>query len=209
MNPGVSVLPAQGDVRHYILNADVVVGFQTTALLEALACGRPTIYTWWTDAVKEHEGDLIPFHREVDALAVATSPAELERLLEGHLRNRASPSSGAKALVTRYLGPIDGRAAERCWSRLEDVRAAMALTAAGKRLRRGGHVLRFRTAMTSAAAVCAWGLGTALAPLAYAAYRLVARLMKRPAPIDAEAFRRELRSRRRGAVDRLVAVSTW
>jgi hypothetical protein len=207
-HPGVSVLPARGDVRDYILNADVVVGFQTTALLEALTAGRPTIYTWWTDPVKQHEDELIPFHRESEALAVADSPAELRRLLEHHLQRGEPPSGDSREMVTRYLGPIDGHAAERCWLQLEGIRAATQLTPAGRRLRSRGRSLRLPTAFSSAAAAGAWSVATALAPLSYSAYRFLSRVASRPAPIGAEAFHRELQLRRQSAIDRLVAAST-
>jgi hypothetical protein len=207
-HPGVSILPAQGDVRQYILNAGIVVGFQTTALLEALAARRPTIYTWWTDPVTEHEDDLIPFHRENEALAVANSPAELRRLLERHLRRPEPPSGDTPAMVTRYLGPIDGQAAQRCWLQLEEIRAATPLTPAGRRLKSRGRSLRLRTAFSSAAAVGVWSVATALAPLSYSAYRFLSRVASRPAPIGAEAFHRELEVRRQNAIERLVEAST-
>ena len=89
--PGVVHLDPQGDVRHYIASSDVVVGFQTTALMEALAAGRHVIYTWWTDPTREYEGDLIPFHKEPEALEVAHSPAELTG------RNRAGARRGDHA----------------------------------------------------------------------------------------------------------------
>ena len=40
----------QADVRPLIVAADVTVGFQSTALLEAMLAGRPVLYTGWDQA---------------------------------------------------------------------------------------------------------------------------------------------------------------
>jgi hypothetical protein len=195
--PGVEILDPRGDVRHYILDADIVVGFQTTALLEALAAGRPSVYTWWTDEVARYEADLIPFHREKDALVVAESPSGLRRAFEASIG--AGTNREASELVTRYLGPIDGRAAERCWDEIERlVRAAPRTTATPRRL---------RAAVSAAAAAAAWTLASGLLPISYRGYRLMRR--SRGGPVLARrAFRDQLQARRRGAVQRLIASST-
>jgi hypothetical protein len=121
--PGVTVLDPRHDVRHFISAADLVVGFQSTALFEALAAGKPTVYTWWTPATARYAGDLIPFHEAADALHVVRSPADLsitlDRLLNGGLVQENPAAS--EALVRTYLGTVDGRAAARCWAELERI----------------------------------------------------------------------------------------
>jgi hypothetical protein len=198
--PGVEILDPRGDVRRYILGADVVVGFQTTALLESLAAQRPTIYTWWTDDVERYKADLIPFHREDQALNVARSPSALReaiQLIVGSGTNVAAAT--ADELVTRYLGPIDGRAAERSWEQLERiVDAAPHPKSLGRRP---------AAAASAAASAAAWTLAKGLAPVSYAGYRLLKRARRGPA-LERAAFRSALEARRRGAVQRLIAAST-
>lgn len=196
--PGVEILDPRGDVRHYILDADVVVGFQTTALLESLAAGKPTVYTWWTNEVEHYEGDLIPFHREREALVVAESPRQLQDAIE----QGVSPApQDARALVTRYLGPIDGKAAERSWNELER------LVAVAEPARVPARGLRAAAALASVIAAATWTAATVLTPLSYFGYRLLRRarggtVLARP------DFEEQLALRRGRAVQRLIAAST-
>ena len=185
-------------MRHYILDADVVVGFQTTALLESLAAGKPTVYTWWTNEVEHYEGDLIPFHREREALVVAESPRQLQDAIE----QGVSPApQDARALVTRYLGPIDGKAAERSWNELER------LVAVAEPARVPARGLRAAAALASGIAAATWTAATVLTPLSYFGYRLLRRarggtVLARP------DFEEQLALRRGRAVQRLIAAST-
>ncbi|HEY8584264.1 MAG TPA: hypothetical protein VIL49_15010, partial [Capillimicrobium sp.] len=145
-NPGVLILDPQGDVRQYVLNADVVLGFQTTALFESLAAGRPTFYTWWSPATQEYAADLIPFHEADEALTVARSPQALRNALRDRL---ADPSAGpdptaASALVETYLGRVDGAAGERCWTAIERIVAGRRLTGPGRAALAAAHRSRPR-----------------------------------------------------------------
>lgn len=197
--PDVRILDPRGDVRHYILGADAVVGFQTTALLESLAARRPTIYTSWTDEVERYEADLIPFHREGNALVVADSPAALREAIERSASGHADPSAATgDALVTQYLGPVDGQAAKRSWEQLE-------------RLVPGAPQRRSRprptAAVSAAGAAAVWTVARALSPVSYAAYQLLKRARGVPS-LSRDAFIDQLEARRRVAVERLIAAST-
>jgi hypothetical protein len=206
--PGVRILDPHGDVRRHIVDADVVVGFQSTALLESLASGTPTVYTWWTEPALAHANDLIPFHKEPDALAVATSPAELEAAVERLVAEPPRPpSAAAMRLVEQYLGPVDGRASERCWTELERLVAAAARAPAEARLAAGGRGRGVGTAVTVGAAAVGWTLVERLAQAAYPAYRARARLQRRQ-PVDAAAFRSHLAGARRLAVQDLAAIAS-
>lgn len=212
IRPGIVNLDPHIDVRHVIANADVVVGFQTTALMEALAAGRPTIYTWWTEPAHRYADDLIPFHSEREALTVADSPGELRDAIEAGLASEAGDagirSDQAMALVDLYLGPIDGRAGERCWqelTRLVDRQGRV--TPVRQRLARRGRVARLAEAAAAAAAASVWALAMHASPVAYRLYRLLAGVRRGSKPIPADVFRRELDVRRRGARDRLTAAT--
>jgi hypothetical protein len=46
-----------------IVNADCIIGFQTTALIEAMVTEKLIIYTFWGEAREKLSLDLIPFKR--------------------------------------------------------------------------------------------------------------------------------------------------
>ena len=137
--PGLKLLHGGADTRDLVVTSDVIVGFQTTALAEAMAAGKRVIYTFWTEAVEQAKHLLLPFHELAACIDVATSPEDLRRRL-------ASPPDGGPteaqmrermAFVEEYLGPIDGHASERVWRVLEErVAATPPLTGAAMALRR-------------------------------------------------------------------------
>jgi hypothetical protein len=105
----------EADARELILAADVVVGFQTTALIESMAAGRPVVYTGWDAQARRLAGELIPFGDWRDVLSVVDAPEDLVEAVEGARGRRLSGDAAdrARAIWTEYLGPVDGRAAER------------------------------------------------------------------------------------------------
>jgi hypothetical protein len=114
---GERIVPVdpQADVRPLIVSADVVVGFQSTALLEAMLAGRPVVYTGWDESAAALGGEIIPFEqwepqiavvREAEGLPDAVIAARGQVYAEEILRAR-------KETAERYLGPLDGLAAER------------------------------------------------------------------------------------------------
>jgi hypothetical protein len=103
------------DTRKLILAADVVVGFQSTALLEAMLAGRPVVYTGWDDRAAAMGQDLIPFGDWNDVISVPRRADELPdavaSLRGAHcndivLRRR-------RTVAEHYLGPLDGGASAR------------------------------------------------------------------------------------------------
>ena len=109
------------DARHLIEIADVVVGFQTTALIEAMAAKKKVVYTFWTQLAELFAADLLPFHKMNGAISVANSPAELENILTTHNEYSMSRDGEMQRLdfVTEHLGLVDGSSAKRCMSIIE------------------------------------------------------------------------------------------
>ena len=64
-NVEVSVASVDADTRDLILASDIVVGFQTTALYEAVAARKRTIYAAWGAEYQLHQSGLIPFTRRL------------------------------------------------------------------------------------------------------------------------------------------------
>jgi hypothetical protein len=111
---GDRVILAGGDedTRGLIASADVVLGFQTTALLEALIADRPVVYTAWDDEALRLSDELIPFHEWPDLVDVVTDADSLVGTVEA-ARSRGGRAEAARARVEEQLGPVDGRASER------------------------------------------------------------------------------------------------
>jgi hypothetical protein len=121
--PGSAVvLPTALDTRHLLANSDLVIGFQTTALLEALLLNRRVVYTCWGEAYGSCKDELIPYEAHPEALHSARSREELDRLLrdpgDASLQH---PERGRLALFEAYLGPSDGRATERTLAALQRI----------------------------------------------------------------------------------------
>jgi hypothetical protein len=112
----VQLVPGQLDTRQLIINAQTVVGFQTTAIFEAMAAGKKVVYTFWTEATSRFANALLPFHELSSVLCVARSPQEFEGTLlsdEGTLMDEEQCRL-RKEEAEKQLGPLDGKAAERC-----------------------------------------------------------------------------------------------
>jgi hypothetical protein len=158
---GISLAAPDADTRELIMAADVVVGFQTTALYEAVAAGRTVIYAAWGDAYDRYRDGLIPFDRApVDCVRHARSAQMLATLLT----EEASPrSSGCETWYEWALGIVDGRSTDRVAERLVAVAAAWSATETRRELdgRRRRFAIGFLTRSIAMEAV--W---TAAVPVA-------------------------------------------
>lgn len=121
-NPGVFAVDGQADSRQLIVNSDVIIGFQSTVMFEAMAARKPTIYTYWTRPVLEAGDSILPFHRMGDALGIAHSADELIDLVRGAAPSSTDASTQARdRIFEHYLGPLDGRATERCLRKMSEL----------------------------------------------------------------------------------------
>jgi hypothetical protein len=111
----VFLVDPQADVRPLIVAADVTVGFQSTALLEAMLTGRPVLYTGWDEAATAFGDELIPFHEWDDEITVVRRADELPDAVAAARCQECAPSvlASRREIAERYLGPLDGLAAER------------------------------------------------------------------------------------------------
>ncbi|WP_026909675.1 hypothetical protein [Patulibacter minatonensis] len=101
------------DVRPLIFGADAVVGFQSTAMLEAMLAGGPVAYTAWDPEARKLAGELLPFAEWPELLDVLDDPAQLAPAVAGKLGWRAdeATAAGRRAVSETYLGPLEGHAA--------------------------------------------------------------------------------------------------
>jgi hypothetical protein len=110
------------DVRRLIVASDVVVGFQSTALLEAMLAGRPVLYTGWDETATALGGEILPFQqweREIGVIRHAEDLPDAVARARGQTCEREVLRS-RREIVERHLGPLDGMAAERTISVLRE-----------------------------------------------------------------------------------------
>lgn len=111
----VTLVHGDADVRRLIVTADVIVGFQSTALLEAMLAGRPAVYTGWDRDAAAIASELIPFADWEPEIAVVRDPAELAAAVAGLRGTVCQPDAltRRRAIAEHYLGPLDGGASRR------------------------------------------------------------------------------------------------
>lgn len=123
---GWSVAAQDADTRALIIDAGTVVGFQTTALYEAVAAKRRVLYAAWGDEYERRSSGLIQFHdAPAGCLRHATSAEMLAAML---VDDSVAPSGLCTAWYEQALGPIDGHATDRVADRLATVAGGWSAT---------------------------------------------------------------------------------
>lgn len=159
-NRGVRLASQDADTRDLIIGADFVVGFQTTALYEAVAARRRVIYAAWGDAYEQYRGELIPFDA---APPECIHHADSRETLVAMLKDAPPPASGCASWYETALGPVDGHATDRVAERLASVAADWAPTERRRGLDRGRRRYAVGLLARSLAAEAVW---TAAVPVA-------------------------------------------
>jgi hypothetical protein len=113
LRSGLELVPGSADTRELIVSADVVVGFQTTALFEAMLARKPVLYTAWDPESVRMGPELIPFAEWDDAIAVLRAPTELAPAIRAAAPPDEAAMAARRKVVADFLGPVDGRASER------------------------------------------------------------------------------------------------
>lgn len=109
------------DTRRLIMDADVVVGFQTTAIFEAAIAGRPAIYPAWGNVYEQVRSALIPFDEMSELVLLARSQEELSEILSTSSVELDARTVAARAIAEEHLGPVDGHASERTLALMRDL----------------------------------------------------------------------------------------
>ncbi|MBT5859849.1 MAG: hypothetical protein HOH89_01705 [Alphaproteobacteria bacterium] len=104
-----------GDPQDLIARASIVCGFTTTALLEAIASGKPVVVPRFAEALDDASK---PFFLDLgDAVDHAASADDLyDRLLAGAVPPVAPPanlSDHAADMLDHWAGNPDGKAGDR------------------------------------------------------------------------------------------------
>lgn len=108
-----------------LLNADVLVMFQSTATVEAMFRDVPIVYPFFGESVQRHLDSLLPFH-EGEITTVARSPVEIVEAIEQGLVDRkvdAQTIDLRRQFLEDYLHRPDGHASRRAVDRLGELAA--------------------------------------------------------------------------------------
>jgi hypothetical protein len=163
-NRGISIAPPDADTRELIVAANVVVGFQTTALYEAVAARRSVVYAAWGEAYERFRDKLIRFD---EAPMGCLEHAETAERLAAVLANPTTPTDApCAAWYEEALGAVDGHATDRVAERLAAVAAAWPPGEARRALERRRRHFAAGLLARSLAAEAVW---TAAAPVALVA----------------------------------------
>ena len=110
-----------------IQRSELIIAFQTTAVIEAMFLNKPVIYTYWDALLPRLQEDLLPFHR-AKGILVARSLEEFHqictRFLDGDRNVFGFSEDELKArerFVNEYLYRPDGHVCERFYSSIEQL----------------------------------------------------------------------------------------
>ncbi len=114
--PNLRLVTGAKSGSHLLVRADVIVGFQSTVMIEAMLTQKPVIYAGWGDAHHKHEAGLIPIHHS-GGCAVPHDRAQLDRMLrqaiDGQLAPTPEMTRARKAFTDRYFFNADGQVSRR------------------------------------------------------------------------------------------------
>jgi hypothetical protein len=160
----IELVPSTTDTRLLLLLVDAVVGFQTTALYEAMMAGKPVAYSAWGSLYERFAPNLIPFESRGDLLDVLRSIDELRRWLKAPPIPDPEQAAQRKAFIEATLGPVDGEASQRTLEVIRDTHIRWRSTGDGDAERR--RLSRLAPALAAATTVRAGSRLAALATLA-------------------------------------------
>jgi hypothetical protein len=114
--PNVKVMAGAGTASHLIVRADVIVGFQSTVMIEAMLTKKPVIYAGWGAEHDRRSAELVPIHTS-GGCELPKSRTDLDRMLRASLAGELQPSAemlrSRRAFTDRYFYGADGHVCER------------------------------------------------------------------------------------------------
>lgn len=123
----------QGSAQDLIERSRVVVGINSTTLLEAKLIGRRVVVPLFAEAAGKYYEGHVYFKKYLDTFHIARSPEELQQAILDHLEARIpAPPPMPPDMIEDFLGYFDGRACERVAKQMKlDVEAARVRRVAG------------------------------------------------------------------------------
>ena len=126
----------EGDGQDLIMEAGVVCGFGSTALLEAAIAGRPVIVPAFAEAIEPAYSEYLPFPEEQHIFHIATDAESLANAVEERLKSPGVDSELMRRrgeVFSKYVSSLDGNAIDSYSRALEEVISAGRQSRAQKR----------------------------------------------------------------------------
>ncbi len=120
-NDVITAAPDQ-DTRLLVLESDIVIGFQTTTVYEAVLAGKRVIYPAWGATYERNLESLIRYDMDEGSINIARSQEQLYEMLRNPDSLISAPTGSFKQ-IEHLLGPLDGRATERVASYISTLAA--------------------------------------------------------------------------------------
>lgn len=121
----IEVAPRNADTRDLISKADLVVGFQTTAIFESAIAGRQVLYVAWGEVFDTYRDRLVAFQDLGQPVTWCSSAKAFSQSLEAlaaDSRTLDFSKINRSNMIDYYLGPQDGLNSVRVWSILLKVK---------------------------------------------------------------------------------------
>jgi hypothetical protein len=103
-----------------LAQSDVVLGFQTTALLEASLANIPVVYGAWGKLFDFVKGSLLPWHESGFGFRWARSEDQLEQFALDYINKQAGKKED-RARLTEYFYKSDGKVVNRFLKELKNI----------------------------------------------------------------------------------------
>ena len=118
-----------GSIFSYDLmrHSDIIVGFQTSGMIEAMNTDKPILYTAWGDLYDSIKETLLPINTKdcvIDCISKKDFSEKLSNLITTNLKNKPQNTFSASArldLLERYFSNSDGFVAERLSKLISEV----------------------------------------------------------------------------------------
>lgn len=127
--PNLRVVGGSALGNELIQRSELIIAFQTTAVIEAMFMDKRVIYTAWDPNYAHFADNILPFH-EAPGVQVATTFAAFEQLCEAFFAGNldrfeldAETRQARAAFVDTYLFRPDGHACERFSHSLSEILA--------------------------------------------------------------------------------------
>jgi len=113
--PNALLIPSVANSNELITESDVIIAFQTTAIIDAMHSEKVVIYCGWGDSYQELKEGLIRFdeYAQTGAILHAHSPEELRHLLSLDPKEVVINVAARKKIRESFTGNPDGMVARR------------------------------------------------------------------------------------------------
>ncbi len=122
------VISNEKSAYHLIENSRVIVGFNSTTLLEAKLFGRPVVMPFLAEAVEKYTNEFVLFVKYLDSFTVARSKAELKEKIMTEFASGEKTRPLPLPMIEEYLAHFDGKVCDRIYQTIQNDLSTFAKT---------------------------------------------------------------------------------